>query len=174
MEPPCLAFTGAGAPLGAHYCLSVCLSECVHVCVCVRVFLQVRHSLQEVFNLQRERGHWFEVRIFLPVFCKFFCHFSQQLRHLNRVFTTMPVHSHLKILLEFSVEAAIFKSPPRRQNALERNVFTRNWCLRSSCKRKQRYPRRTGQGGKANGFFCVFFTLLLLTELPLGSAFCYW
>lgn len=138
-------------------CLSVCLSERVHVCVCVRVLLQVRHSLHDVFKLQREGTLIWSKNIFASL------HFSLQLRHLNRVFTTMPVHSHLQILLGLSVKAATFKSPPRRQNALECNVFTWNWFLRCSCQRKQRYPRRTGRGGKANGFFCVF-SQLLLTE----------
>lgn len=153
MEPPCLAFTGGGAPLGAHYCLSVCLSERVHVCVCVRVLLQVRHSLHDVFKLQREGTLIWSKNIFASL------HFSLQLRHLNRVFTTMPLHSHLQILLGLSVKAATFKSPPRRQNALECNVFTWNWFLRCSCQRKQRYPRRTGQQTDSSVFFHSYCSL---------------
>lgn len=169
MEPPCLAFTGGGAPLGAHYCLSVSsLSVCTRVymwCVCCCMY--VIHCMMS--SIYRERGHWFGGRIFLASL-----HFSQQLCHLNRVFTTMPVHSRLKILLEFSVEAAIFKRPPRRQNALECNVFTWNWFFCEAAVRESNDIHAGLDKAAKPMDSSVFFHIVVAHWVPLGSAFCYW
>lgn len=143
------------------------LWACARVCMCARVVAGTAFVARCLQATEREGTLIWSKNIFASL------HFSLQLRHLNRVFTAMPLHSHLQTLLGLSVKAATFKSPPRRQNALECNVFTWNWFLRCSCQRKQRYPRRTGQQTDSSVFFHSYCSLsairisllLLITNL---------
>lgn len=155
MEPPCLAFTGGGAPLGAHYCLSVCLSECVHVCVCVRVLLQVRHSLQEVFNLQSE-GTFF----FLCQSSLFSATLSLKPRfHYNAcTFPPKNIAGILSRRSHFQKAASTAKCPGMQRFHLEL-IFARRPVRESND-----IHAGLDKAAKPMDSSVFFFTLLLLTE----------
>lgn len=85
----------------------------------------------------------------------------------------MPVHSRLKTLLEFSVEAAIFLKG-RLDGKMPRNAtFSLGIDVCEAAVRESN-DIHAGLDGKANGFFGVFFHIVIAHWVPLVSAFCYW